>query len=377
MNSVRNSAPRGRSRGFSLVEILVAAAIGIIASLAIFQVFAVFEGQKRTTTSGGEAQTSGTLALFTLEREVRQAGYGINNLAFLGCKVQGRDSFSATSFTLDLVPVTITQGALGAPDTIAVMYGNGDLIPNPASIIQNMPNSSSDYKVSNRYGFEEGEIILLAEAGKDCTLGQVSTLPSAVGLNDNIVHNPGTYTNPKTGNQDTIRYNPSAFPPGSGVAYTTNAKVFNLGDLPANNVYTVASGQLQRQQLLMGPSTAAVPVYDGVVQLQAQYGKDDGVDNGTVVHATYSANDGIIDKFDEVQPANTAQWGQVLAVRLAVVVRSNLQEKPDPDGVCRITTVAPSWAGGAISLAADPDWQCYRYKVFQTVVPIRNMIWRP
>ncbi|MGH6693257.1 MAG: PilW family protein, partial [Gammaproteobacteria bacterium] len=57
---------RARSRGLSLVELLVAAAIGIIASLAIFQVFAVFEGQKRTTASGGEAQTSGTLALYTL-----------------------------------------------------------------------------------------------------------------------------------------------------------------------------------------------------------------------------------------------------------------------------------------------------------------------
>src|SRR5512145_872184 len=81
----------GRSRGFSLVELLVAAAIGIIASLAIFQVFAVFEGQKRTTTSGGEAQTSGTLALFTLERELRMAGYGINNVDFLGCTVNGWD----------------------------------------------------------------------------------------------------------------------------------------------------------------------------------------------------------------------------------------------------------------------------------------------
>ena len=44
---------RGRTRGLSLVELLVASAIGIIASLAIFQVFAVFEGQKRTSTSGG------------------------------------------------------------------------------------------------------------------------------------------------------------------------------------------------------------------------------------------------------------------------------------------------------------------------------------
>jgi len=369
---------RGRSRGFSLVELLVAAAIGIIASLAIFQVFAVFEGQKRTTISGGEAQTSGTLALFTVERELRQAGYGINNIEFLGCKIQGRDNLSGTNFILELIPVMITQGALGAPDTITVMYGNGELLPNPANFTQNMPTESSDYKVSNRYGFEEGNIVIAAEAGKDCTLAQVSNLPGTPGQTDNVIHNPGNYTDPKTGAQVDTRYNPSAFPPGTGITYTTNAKLFNIGSLPANNIYSVQNGQLTLQQALFAAvPPAATPLYDGVVQLQAQYGKDDGVNDGTVVHASYTANDGIIDKFDEVQPADAAQWAQVLAVRLAVVVRSNLQEKPDPDGVCRITTVAPSWAGGAISLAADPNWQCYRYKVFQTVVPLRNMIWKP
>ncbi|MGH8649666.1 MAG: PilW family protein, partial [Burkholderiales bacterium] len=107
----KTPAIRKTQRGMSLVELLVAAAIGIIASLAIFQVFAVFEGQKRTTTSGGEAQTSGTLALFTVERELRQAGYGINNLTFLGCKIQGRDALSGNTFALDLLPVKITQGA--------------------------------------------------------------------------------------------------------------------------------------------------------------------------------------------------------------------------------------------------------------------------
>src|SRR4030065_2520446 len=101
---------RGRCRGFSLVELLVAAAIGVIASLAIFQVFAVFEGQKRTTTSGGEAPTSGTLALFTVERELRQAGKGIKNLQFLGCQIQGRDSLSGAHFPPELIPVKIPAG---------------------------------------------------------------------------------------------------------------------------------------------------------------------------------------------------------------------------------------------------------------------------
>jgi len=362
---------RGRFRGFSLVELLVAAAIGIIASLAIFQVFAVFEGQKRTTTSGGEAQTSGTLALFTVERELRQAGYGINNLEFLGCQIQGRDSVSATNFTLELIPVKITQGALGAPDTITVMYGSGELLPNPANITQNMPSASSDFKVSNRYGFEEGNIVIAAEAGKDCTLAQVSNLPGALGQTDNVIHNPGTYTDPTTGTQKDIRYNPSAMPPGSGIAYTTNAKLFNIGSLPANNIYSVQSGQLVLQQALFAAiPPAATPLYDGIVQLQAQYGKD-------------TNNDGVVDVFDEIAPVNAAQWAQVLAVRVAVVARSGLYEKDvvSPatirmweDSGAAPTTTGPVWT---LNDAPGVEERHYRYKVFQTVVPIRNMIWRP
>ena len=58
-------------------------------------------------------------------------------------------------------------------------------------------------------------------------------------------------------------------------------------------------------------------------------------------------------------------------------------EKPDPaTGVCNTTATAPTWAGSregtspAINLTADANWQCYRYKTFETVVPLRNMLWR-
>ncbi len=355
---------RGRSRGVSLVELLVAAAIGIIASLAIFQVFAVFEGQKRTTASGGEAQTSGTLALFTVERELRQAGYGINNLEFLGCKIQGRDAESGSNFTLELIPVKITQGAAGAPDTIIVMYGSGELVPNPAGITQSMPSASSDYKVSNRYGFQEGDIVIAAEAGKDCTLAQVSNVP---GGSDELVHNPGTYTDPTTGTQKDIRYNPSAFPPGSGITYSTNAKLFNLGSLPANNIYSVQNGQLLQQLMLFGAvPPGGTPLYDNIVQLQAQYGKD-------------ANNDGVVDVFDEITPATTAQWAQVLAVRIAVVARSGLYEKevvsPATIRMWEDSAAAPTTVGPVWTLTADD--RHYRYKLFQTVVPLRNLIWKP
>ena len=110
----------------------------------------------------------------------------------------------------------------------------------------------------------------------------------------------------------------------------------------------------------------ATPLFDNIVQLQAQYGKD-------------LNNDGTVDVFDETTPASTAEWAAVLALRIAVVSRSSLYEK-DPvspatirlwdDSAASPTTTGPVW-----TLTADE--RHYRYKVFQTVIPLRNMIWRP
>jgi len=66
-------------------------------------------------------------------------------------------------------------------------------------------------------------------------------------------------------------------------------------------------------------------------------------------------------------------------------------EKPDPaTGICNTTTVAPKWVAPAPGASppgidldvttafADPnEWMCYRYRTFEVVVPIRNMVWFP
>jgi type IV pilus assembly protein PilW len=37
--------------------------------------------------------------------------------------------------------------------------------------------------------------------------------------------------------------------------------------------------------------------------------------------------------------------------------------------------VEPAWSGGTFLISTDPNWMCYRYRVFETTVPLRNMIW--
>ena len=360
---------RAQSRGMSLVELLVTSAIGIIASLAIFQVFAVFEGQKRTTTSGGEAQTSGTLALYTIERDLRQGGYGFNTPDLVGCTLQGWDQNAGAALAPStLVPAFITQGAgstpgvAGAPDSIVVAYGNDDALPAPVSVLVGSLVVADDFikTVNALYGFQPGDHVVIAETGKPCTLAQVNQIPPATGDNTRLNLQAGSYVSPYTGATLNTRYNN---PAGLGTAYTANGKVYNIGPTPTLKVFSVQGGQLVSQAL---GAAAATPIFDNIVQLQVQYGKD-------------TNSDGVVDVYNETTPASTAEWAAVLAMRIAVVARSSLYEKDEvspatirlwEDSVNPPTTTGPVW-----TLTADE--RHYRYKVFQTVVPLRNMLWRP
>ncbi|MGV3655391.1 MAG: PilW family protein, partial [Noviherbaspirillum sp.] len=95
--------------------------------------------------------------------------------------------------------------------------------------------------------------------------------------------------------------------------------------------------------------------------------------------------DGVADAYDQDTPtqAERADWARILSLQLALVARSTEyesrigatsgQRECDP-----VTPGAPQWDGSAaapIDLAADADWQCYRYRTFQTLVPMRNVIW--
>ncbi|MBK8577810.1 MAG: prepilin-type N-terminal cleavage/methylation domain-containing protein [Candidatus Accumulibacter sp.] len=85
MNSSLNTAAMARPGGFTLVEVMVAMVIGMIGIIIMMQVFRLAEGQQRTTTGTGDAQSNGAMAIYTLQRDIRQAGYGFNAMNALGC----------------------------------------------------------------------------------------------------------------------------------------------------------------------------------------------------------------------------------------------------------------------------------------------------
>ena len=420
-----------RTRGFSLVELMVAMLIGLIGMIIIFQVFEVSEGIKRTTTSGGDAQQNGAIALYLVEHDLRNAGMGFNDTAYAGCKILAYDTArAAPDFSLMLVPALICApgstapggmcpgtGTPGtSPDRLTVFYGSQARISDSNVLNTNYTSGDAQVQLNNTYAYKPGDVMVAMQppAGtSNCSLMEATGL---VSLSVNVATS-GTLYLLNTGTQVLSRLNKGG---GLGVNYggsgTANvARVFNVGNLydpangsavPVNNTYAIdASNALTVSSAFAIDPVTRLPqvnaVADNIVQMRAQYGLDDGVKDGSVPFNTGAgvAGDGLVDRFVSATAFNALvplPWQSLIAVRVAVVARSALAEKPHgANGTdCDATTdgtegpsasdLRPAWSGGLIDVSATGDpspssplyWKCYRYRVFETTVPLRNWIWK-
>jgi type IV pilus assembly protein PilW len=368
-------------RGMSLIEIMVGVVIGLIGCVVIFQMYMVAEGRKRTVSSGSDMEISGRLGLMSLERDLQMAGYGYGVAASatatvagpaLGCNVTAYDTARpAPDFTYTFAPVVITDGAAGAPDSMAVLRGSSSFLA-IAKIIDSGSATSTRVKADTggRTGVGKGDVILNVHraagppAVHQCAMFAITDDTNADQLT--LDHASGT-----------SRYNK-----GSGFALAGEGRLYNLGTAPIRNIWTIAGNRLVASNDLVWTDADAdgqndrVEVADSVINLQAQYGIDTSV-----------TADGIIDDWTVAAPAD---WTRVLAVRFALLTRSPQWERDrlyEKDGTPN--PPAPKWSASAdapfvmtnVDGTADDDpadtinnWRHYRYNVFEAVVPLRNTI---
>ncbi len=375
-------ANRRKAGGFSIVELMVGMVLGLIGILVVMQVYLFSEGRKRTTTSGGDAQSNGAIALYTLQKDTALAGYGMASLDILNCNVRAyNENRNPTDFTFSaMAPVTINPTGIPAgdanTDVVRVAYGTSDGLAEGVSFRQ-QSGASANYQVDNRSGFTVGNMVITVQSGLDCTLAQITDLPASGscgqgggGQTDVVIHNSGQFKDPgQNCNQVPSHWNK---PSGLGVTYTSG-KLYDMGRLPAAHIYAVRNGNLTMCDYMAADCTDAakvndatvwVPIVNNIVSLQAQYGRD-----------TSAPMDMVVDTYDQTTPTTACGYARVPAVRLAVVARSPQYEKD------AVTPAAPAWLGGSVDLSkkpdgtANPDWQHYRYKLFETVIPLRNIVW--
>jgi type IV pilus assembly protein PilW len=400
-----------RARGFSLVELMVSVVIGLLALTFATRLVVSGETNKDSAIGGSDSMQNGMLALFSLSEDAATAGWGLNDKLVAGCDTVFADALGyqllavpqqAGGATHPLAGVVIQSNGAD-PDQISFNSGSSQLGVGSVKVTASYVTGNSITVESDEpYGFNDRDVVVVATDSGPCTLAQMSGFNQTA--KSNMLINVGT----------NYRFNPIA---GLGLGYKANASyVYNLGqpELLKFHTWSVNNGFLLLGATdLAGAAEAPVSVADNVVSIKAQYGFDTRelklYDPSPPANSTQKViyNNGVpiipiagmqitewsstmINADKDGGLGNPGDYQRIVAVRLAVVARSKTAEKP-VNGQCSATTKRPVVFAGAfpaevaaapievnVAVAGDTvDWKCYRYRVFETVVPIINSQFRP
>lgn len=404
------SFPRSH-QGMTLVELMVALVLGLVTTLIVAQVMINAEGQRRTTTGGTDAQINGASGLYLLSRDLQAAGYGlIGKSPMRGCPIRWANGNTAID-DFRLLPVSMSLDSAGNSVIRTLSSGSPDFAV-PIAVqegLQPATLAATGFKVRSTLGMAAGHLLVVAPPAWDpadtstwCTLFPAGNISTATTVPVSGISATAVSDEDKA---EFGGFGPEVFPVAG---YPLESTVVNLGRVPDLREYRVANDSLEMRRLLptgaWGDWQIMAP---GVVRMLAFYGVDDTV-----------PADGRVDRYTTTSPTTADGWSRVLTMRVAVVARSAQFERPSTtpgsQSSTYVTPTAPLWLLGhsvtpvdgaspcsitegeggeelpseqlcltlSVGSAADDtppdqDWRNYRYKTFDTVVPLRNQVWSP
>lgn len=381
-----------RQRGFSLVELMVSVVIGMLALMFALRLVAGADSNQRAEIGSSDSMQNGMVAMFSMSRDAQQAGFGLNDPIVTGCDTLLRPdagfalapALRQTTTVHPLGPVIIESNGQ-APDRIT--FYSGSSMGGTGSVRTLSDYSGGTTLIIDRqpFGFGQGDVILVApeKPGAQCALAQLSTDPTtAAGANKTLEFASGT-DYPFNGGQLGATFDGGA------------TRIFDLGpsDTLGFHTWSVDNGVLKLSATnIAGSGQTPASVADNIVSIKAQYGFDTraaaAVDSGAGLAVTQWSST-MINADGDGTTGGAGDYARIAAVRVAVVARSKAAEAGGSGG-CTATTAAPVvFATG--TAGADPvpvtvnvavtgdsvDWHCYRYRVFETIVPLRNFGWKP
>lgn len=274
--NVRTISP-AKQRGLTLVELLIALALGLVVVLVVGQIYLSGRQSYRTQTGFGGMQENGRFALFFLQRDIRMAGFPRD----IG--PGGALSGSLSGFNTALT----TDGGTGRSDQIEIQYNSFGTVP---ASLDSVPAGLQAQVTDNN---------TFANSARDC-LGN---------------------------------------PAGATVI----------------NRYWVENGNLTCQG---NGSADPQPIISGVESMQILYGVDTDTD---LVPNVYRRADQL----------TAADWPNVVAVRVGLLLNSQEQVYESPDTTWyAVLDAAPVQATD--NLATPLDERRFARRVFVTTIMIRN-----
>lgn len=412
-----------RTAGFSLIELLVAMAIGLVVTLAITSVLIRSEGSKRSSTSVNEINQTGAYTAFVLDRVIRSAGSGFSQRwsEVYGCllnvskggnavlpipaTISASSAFrniTATSpapLPVRLAPVIIGEGRADTTsptevrgDVLLVMAGTAGVGESPQPVTANSIDTTTSppqLLLQNTLGYETTDLILLSDpsAPAGCMLQQVGThLPTSYGQ---VLPLAGDYYKAvgTTVNLADLDSNGTAMQMGKAVTNRPHLFAYAVGDnntLFSYDLLTPLPGGLNNS-----PDT---PIAEGVVEMRAVYGLDTTVPPDGILDAWQGPTGNFTaDKLTDGSAAARTRLRQIIAIRVGMILRTSLQERSTSTTASGVTAqetfLKPSPAtltlfegledasGTTLTYVRSVTGAdlLYRYRPVDVTIPLRNV----
>lgn len=383
---------RSASRGFSLVELMVAITIGLILLAGVSSVMVSTKRTYNTQDSLGRLQENARIAMVILERALRNAGY-------MGCNISKTNvtnvldpsgaGYSDFNYSLGTLLEGSDNGGNFQPSGTTISAALGSVVPRPNtdlfiirgaeadtsfSITAKSPSQSASLAIAATPDIKDGEILILS----DCSSTDIFQATSD-GKSGSLTHNSGAGdpgNDPNLAQGNSVKLSKS---------YGDDAKLMKFG----STIYYIGTGTSGEPALFrrtLGVDSSGNTTFnseelvEGIENLQVLYGED-------------TDGDGIPDpKSGETYPYRKAgdvtDWGKVIAVRFGIIARAlanlNADRKTanrvedtkalDIDGDGNADFTGTETTSTTSDTGVTTKDRLYDRRMFRTTVLLRNFV---
>ncbi len=331
--------------GFTLVELMIALTLGLVLIGGIVQIFISTREAYRVNDALARVQETGRIALETLARDFRLSGYS-------GCQRSGNLTINAIGAGAGVIGPILAGPAARGPiqgyDNGATPAGSPAPLPGTDSIfLSGMGSASTNIDPPGAATKMAAQTAAIPyAAGGAWNTGDILLVADCQLENSNA----NAFFAPAPGNNGAAGSIPS--PGRLATRFATDAVIgpmFFANYLIMNDVDGVPS--LFRHDL-----TAAAPVViaQGVEDMEFRFGLD-------------NTNDGIPDVYLETNAVDAANWNDVYAVEISLLLR-------DPNPVGNVTTGTQSYRFPSWAAADTQDNSRFMHAVVSTTVALRNRV---
>jgi type IV pilus assembly protein PilW len=332
---------RSTQNGFSLVEVMVAIAIGLAMTGIIVNIYSRSSRTAGVTQTLSEIQEQAEVALDTLERDIRMAGYlGCNSnlvrgtapISTLNSPVDYLNNFqqyiigydgTGASFT-PAAPAQVTGGtpnASTANDAFTVRIPVGE----PQALSATMAGVSAPIPLFSVAGFSAGTRAIVS----DCTQASIFAVSGLAGTTLQHVGGLNSTANLQR-------------------RYGSDAVVVPFQTVSYYLAPGTSGGGLTSLWRRVNVAANSEEVAEGIEEFHVQYGVDTDAAIGRSADLFLAAGD-VVD------------WSQVVSVRISLLMRSKLANAAQG---------AQSYAFNGVTAIAAPDQRLRR--PFNVTVQLRN-----